>query len=211
MMSWLKEFDLVVVDEGHTSPPPLGVRSVRELKRPTVLLSATPFRNDYKLFQVKGRFVFNYPFQAARDENIVRAVEMVEIVAGKRRRQREKASDNDNITPTRLTREDRSAVDDFVAGLKSQLPPLLKASNVARPKVIVRAGSFEILELLQTKLEKAFGEARVIHDRVEGNVAEQQRRRYNNVARARAKDSTPPIGYIRANCWKASTSRLTLR
>ena len=103
---------------------------------------------------------------------------MVEIVAGKRRRQREKASDNDNITPTRLTREDRSAVDDFVAGLKSQLPPLLKASNVVRPKVIVRAGCFEILELLQTKLEKAFGEAPVlIHDRVECNVAEQQRRR----------------------------------
>ena len=190
MMSWLKGFDLIVVDEGHYEPAPSWSWSVRELKRPTVLLSATPFRNDYKLFQVKGRFVFNYPFQAARDENIVRAVEMVEIVAGKRRRQREKASDNDNITPTRLTREDRSAVDDFVAGLKSQLPPLLKASNVIRPKVIVRAGSFEILELLQTKLEKAFGEAPVlIHDRVEGNVAEQQRRRYNNVARARAKDS----------------------
>ena len=61
MMSWLKGFDLVVVDEGHYELVPRS-RSVRELKRPTVLLSATPFRNDYKLFQVKGRFVFNYPF-----------------------------------------------------------------------------------------------------------------------------------------------------
>lgn len=190
MMSWLKGLDLIVVDEGHYEPAPSWSRSVRELKRPTILLSATPFRNDYKLFQVKGRFVFNYPFQAARDENIVRAVEMVEIVAGKSRKQREKPGDNDNITPIRLTPEDCSAVDDFVAGLKSKLPPLLTASTVLQPKVIVRAGSFEILELLQTKLEEAFSELPVlIHHRVENHVAEQQRRRYKDVAIARAKDS----------------------
>ena len=63
MMSWLKGFDLISSMKATTSPPPLGVGASGELKRPTVLLSATPFRNDYKLFQVKGRFVFNYPFK----------------------------------------------------------------------------------------------------------------------------------------------------
>jgi hypothetical protein len=54
----------VVVDEGRYEPAPSWSRSVRELKRATILLSATPFRNDYKLLQVKGRFVFNYPFSS---------------------------------------------------------------------------------------------------------------------------------------------------
>ncbi len=105
------------------------------------MLSATPFRNDYKLFQVKGRFVFNYPFEEARDENIVRNVDIIEIIAGKGRK-RKASGDEDTVTPAGLTSEDLSAVDDFVAGLKAKLPALLKASRVASPKVIVRSRSW---------------------------------------------------------------------
>ncbi len=193
MMTWLKGFDLVIVDEGHYEPAPSWSRSIRELCLPAVLLSATPFRNDYKLFQVKGRFVFNYPFPAARDEKIIRAVTLEPLPAAALSRKAATDEPEDTDAVQTVTAEDRSAVEAFVAGLKARLPAILSASGVAKAKAIVRAASYEILELLQTELEQAFGETPVlIHDRVEGKAADKEKRRYNNVASARkgAADAT---------------------
>lgn len=193
MMAWLKRFDLVIVDEGHYEPAPSWSRSIRELGLPTVLLSATPFRNDYKLFQVKGRFVFNYPFASARDENIIRAVTLVPLpVVGPSRPVAADDAEDSEVVQT-VTAEDRSAVTAFVAALKSELPDLLSGSGLANAKAIVRAASYEILELLQSELGQAFGAPPVlIHDRVEGKAADRAQCRYNNVALARkdAADAT---------------------
>lgn len=193
MMAWLKGFDLVIVDEGHYEPAPSWSRSIRELRLPTVLLSATPFRNDYKLFQVKGRFVFNYPFAMASSEKIIRAVTLGSLPAVAASRPPALDDAEDTGAEQMVTAEDRSAVEAFVAALKAELPGLLSGSGVANAKAIVRAASYEILELLQSELEQAFGETPVlIHDRVEGKAADKERRRYNNVGLARkvAADAT---------------------
>ena len=47
-----EEVSLVLVDEGHREPAPEWAQAVRELKKPTVLLTATPYRNDYRIFDV---------------------------------------------------------------------------------------------------------------------------------------------------------------
>ena len=60
LLKLLASFDLILVDEGHYEPAVSWSKGVRELNRPTVLLSATPYRNDFKSFRVRGRFVFNY-------------------------------------------------------------------------------------------------------------------------------------------------------
>lgn len=57
-------FDLVIVDEGHYEPAISWSRGVREFNLPTLLLSATPYRNDYKSFRVRGRYLFNFPYAA---------------------------------------------------------------------------------------------------------------------------------------------------
>jgi superfamily II DNA or RNA helicase len=74
LLKLLGTFDLVVVDEGHYEPAVSWSKGVRELNRPTVLLSATPYRNDFKSFRVRGRFVFNYPHAAAVDAHVIRDV-----------------------------------------------------------------------------------------------------------------------------------------
>tara|TARA_R110002124_G_scaffold243235_1_gene408304 strand:- start:10317 stop:13706 length:3390 start_codon:yes stop_codon:yes gene_type:complete len=168
-MTWLQGFDLVIVDEGHYEPAPAWSRSVRELARPVILLSATPFRNDYKLFQVRGKFVFNFPFPAARDQNIVRAIEFVPLSDGGKARAKpvELEPDEDGKISRALTAEDQTAVATFVAGLKAELPKLWRRVPVASPRVIVRAGSFEVLELLQSAIERELGERPVlVHERV---------------------------------------------
>jgi superfamily II DNA or RNA helicase len=41
-----RKIDLVIVDEGHREPAPKWAQAVRGLGRPTLLLTATPYRND---------------------------------------------------------------------------------------------------------------------------------------------------------------------
>ena len=72
-----ENFDLVVVDEGHYEPAISWSRGVREFNLPTLLLSATPYRNDYKSFRVRGRYLFNFPYQQAVDRRIIRPAEVI--------------------------------------------------------------------------------------------------------------------------------------
>ncbi|MBC7210759.1 MAG: DEAD/DEAH box helicase family protein [Pseudomonas sp.] len=71
------EFDLVIVDEGHYEPAISWSRGVREFNLPTLLLSATPYRNDYKSFRVRGRYLFNFPYRQAVDGRIIRPADII--------------------------------------------------------------------------------------------------------------------------------------
>lgn len=56
-----KGFDLVLVDEGHYEPAHRWSQAIRGLARPTVLLSATPYRNDEKYFLIgDARYRFSH-------------------------------------------------------------------------------------------------------------------------------------------------------
>jgi superfamily II DNA or RNA helicase len=46
------DFDVVVVDEGHYEPAHRWSDAIRSLRRPMVLLTATPYRNDEKFFWI---------------------------------------------------------------------------------------------------------------------------------------------------------------
>jgi superfamily II DNA or RNA helicase len=68
----LKSVDLVIVDEGHHEPAYSWAQAVRA--KPTIIFSATPYRNDYKYFEIDGNFVFNLPWQEAVREKLIREV-----------------------------------------------------------------------------------------------------------------------------------------
>jgi superfamily II DNA or RNA helicase len=65
---------LVVVDEGHYEPARSWSEAVRGLKRPTVLFSATPYRNDVKYFDLAEEFQFHFSHTDAEDRRILRGV-----------------------------------------------------------------------------------------------------------------------------------------
>jgi superfamily II DNA or RNA helicase len=68
--------DLVLFDEGHYEPAAIWSRAVRGLKRPLVLLSATPFRNDLKPFQVEPDNIDIYKYVTAWNAGHVRRIEV---------------------------------------------------------------------------------------------------------------------------------------
>jgi superfamily II DNA or RNA helicase len=154
-------FDLVVVDEGHYEPAVSWSRGVRDFNLPTVLLSATPYRNDYKSFRVRGRYIFNYSYADAVKERVVRPIQIVPATGA--------VTDGD------------AAVSQFVNMLKSELPGQLKTAeawfnDTAIPKVMVRADDLDKLEQLQAAIDKAFKTKSVlIHDRAKKSKENQNR------------------------------------
>ena len=75
----------IFVDEGHYEPAVEWGRAVKKLKKPTLLLTATPYRNDLKLFQVKFGDNFNFTHRDAVARGIIRDVQFREMAASEAR------------------------------------------------------------------------------------------------------------------------------
>jgi hypothetical protein len=152
----LKAVDLVIVDEGHYEPAYSWAQAVRAIGKPTIIFTATPYRNDYKYFQIDGNFVFNLPWQEAVHKRLVREVRFAAPLSSN-------ASTPQRATvPQRIRKgaySPRRFVEEFSATLR-RLP--------AGKKVIVHAATFQSLKALQ----RAFGDkeepAVVIHDAFTG-------------------------------------------
>ena len=141
----LRSVDLVIVDEGHYEPAYAWSQSVRALERPTIVFSATPYRNDYKYFKVDGNFVFNLPWDEAVRERLIRNVEVKRPVPVK-----------PHPGAALPATKEVQFVESFRATLAA-LPP--------GKKVIVHAATFRSLAFLQRAFKERASEAAVlVHD-----------------------------------------------
>ena len=77
-----ESLSVLVVDEGHREPAPTWARALRGLGKPTILLSATPYRNDLRQFNVDSEFVAQLSFASAVEQRILRDVEVEDTLAG---------------------------------------------------------------------------------------------------------------------------------
>jgi superfamily II DNA or RNA helicase len=79
--SLAKTIDLVIVDEGHYEPAVQWSKSVKGLNRRTVLLTATPYRNDLKLFRIHdtARSAHHFTHKDAVDAGIIRGLALSEL------------------------------------------------------------------------------------------------------------------------------------
>jgi len=69
------DFGCVVVDEGHYEPAEKWSAAIRSLKRRTILLTATPYRNDTKYFTVKN-WRYRFKHQDAENKRYLRKPEI---------------------------------------------------------------------------------------------------------------------------------------
>jgi len=69
-----EHIDLVLADEGHREPAPSWSLATRGLAKPTVLFTATPYRNDFYAFKIADQFVFRLPHHVAEAERYIRTV-----------------------------------------------------------------------------------------------------------------------------------------
>lgn len=74
---------LVIVDEGHYEPAVEWGKSVKGLKTKTLLLTATPYRNDLKLFRITNpqRSTHHFTHKQAVYEKIIRELSFENLVS----------------------------------------------------------------------------------------------------------------------------------
>src|SRR5579862_2202744 len=72
--SLFRGFDAVFVDEGHYEPAENWSKAIRALRLPAVLLTATPYRNDLKYFEI-GAHRFRLPHHTAEERRFLRKPE----------------------------------------------------------------------------------------------------------------------------------------
>ena len=71
--------DAVIVDEGHYEPAKSWSQTIRGLGRPTVLVTATPYRNDLKAFEIDHDAVYISRYRDLMNAHILRRLDTVEV------------------------------------------------------------------------------------------------------------------------------------
>ncbi|WP_315764245.1 DEAD/DEAH box helicase [Bradyrhizobium sp. SZCCHNR2009] len=190
LLKMICDFDLVIVDEGHYEPAISWSRAIREADRPTVLFSATPYRNDYKSFRVRGRFVFNQSIEDAFRSRIIRRPMFRELTGFSRELSRRAAMpisliSEDTASSGPLDPRDKADAVEFVRALVAAIPSLPDIPGVAYPKIIIRADERDKLEMLQDEIERvAKAPALTIHHAIKKN--DPVKRRFNSVKAAQS-------------------------
>ena len=68
----------VFFDEGHREPAKIWAQAARGMGKPIILLSATPYRNDYAYFNIDSKYIYTFSYQEATDGCYIRPVEFRE-------------------------------------------------------------------------------------------------------------------------------------
>ena len=151
--------DLLIVDEGHYEPAAKWQIAIRDLSLPAVLLSATPYRNDFRAFNIDTDFVFNFPFPSATgtqqdlDKSESNSQPIIRTVAFEPLPGQSRSGAYGKTFAQRLV--------DFY---DSTLPR--KCNCPQNYKVIIRSNVFDRLISIKNHLIKLGRKAVVIHDRI---------------------------------------------
>jgi superfamily II DNA or RNA helicase len=130
---------LVIVDEGHYEPAPSWAKAVRGLRRPTALFTATPYRNDFKIFQVDRDFCYFYSHERAEDDRFIRRLQ--------------------------FTGQEFDSVPSFCDGLLDAWKRLPRSEE--RPRVTVRCATKNSVQAVTSALDQRGVSVIGVHERFE--------------------------------------------
>lgn len=82
MQNLFRDFAAVFVDECHYEPAPQWSQAIRAIGRPTILLTATPYRNDHKFFLVDNAQQYRYLHSQAVSDGFLRTPEFRTLASG---------------------------------------------------------------------------------------------------------------------------------
>ncbi|MCX3263708.1 DEAD/DEAH box helicase [Pedobacter agri] len=137
-----KNTDCIIFDEGHKEPAYTWGETVRSFRKPTVLFSATPYRNDYKIFNVDKEKFFSLDHSKCEQAKILRALEIQQL-------------DLSTLNPST-----------FVNAVLAKLLVVIQILNgqgIAQPRTIIRCENQSDIEKIVASLKKLKKRAVGIH------------------------------------------------
>lgn len=138
-----KHVGLIIVDEGHYEPALMWSDAIRGIKAPRVIFTATPFRNDLKLFDVSFDHAYSYTFKEATADKTIRKVQF---------HQRDAKAKS---SPTAFVNDVVDFYDTQFGGQTKKASP---------PRVIIRCDSQAEIRQIGMSLDKAGRSYVLIHE-----------------------------------------------
>lgn len=135
--------DCIIFDEGHKEPAYTWGETIRSFKKPTILFSATPYRNDYKVFNIDKENYYTIEHEFCTKQNFLRDIEIKEV------------NNNPYNTGTYLTK--------LLSELKKIEPEITK-QGISNPKVIIRCENADDIRKIVNGLLKLKKRAIGIHE-----------------------------------------------
>jgi hypothetical protein len=172
----LADFDLIIVDEGHYEPAFVWSQCIRALARPTVLFSATPYRNDFKYFQVRGNYAFNLSYEEATNHHLIRRVTF---------------ADAKHLPKAGCSPSDFAAA--LIAFKTNVLDKQHWPTGLGVRRVIVRCANYESMQRMRDALSTLGRNAVLIHDNVRRDDV--NKLEFKTVKQALHAAETAPIEY----------------
>jgi len=154
---------LVMFDEGHREPAPTWSEAVRSIGAPTVLLTATPYRNDHKFLQIDAEFVYSLSHHEALADRYIRDI---------------------RFCAERFDRTPGAFVDKLLAYYDGPFQVTIPAGATAR--VIIRCESQESVTAIHSLLRHRGRSAVAIHDEFQTDADQE---RYHAVPSPEQNDS----------------------
>lgn len=134
--------DCIIFDEGHKEPALKWGETIRSYKKPTLLFSATPYRNDYKVFNVDKENFYSIEHEYCVSQKYLRQIVVRQI----------------NFT---------NRISDFLKELIKEvdlLIPKLRKEGILSPKIIIRCENSSDIEKIVNLLIKGQKRAIGIHE-----------------------------------------------
>lgn len=132
----------IIFDEGHKEPAYTWGETVRSFKKPTVLFSATPYRNDYKVFKIDKKKFFSLEHSFCVKQNILREIKILPIKV--------------------QTLTTATFVNELLAQIH-KITPELTEQGISNPKVIIRCENSQDIEKITKSLKSLKKRAVGIH------------------------------------------------
>lgn len=132
-LNFQSKVDCIIFDEGHKEPAYTWGETVRAFRKPTILFSATPYRNDYKVFNIDKEKFYSIEHEFCTSQNFLRSIEILEVSA------------NPYNAGTYLT--------SLLSSLK-KIEPEISRQGILNPKVIIRCENADDIKKIVNGLLK---------------------------------------------------------
>ncbi len=131
-----RKIALVLVDRGGDEPPPAWPKTVRSLRRPIILITPTPYFENFAGLRLDRRHLFSYCHRQAVQDGVLRSVEI------------------GDLPPPH-------SPEDFATALVAHCRELEATTGEEAPKVIVSCGDLQSLNAVYEALVQRAGERQV--------------------------------------------------
>ncbi|MGU3394196.1 DEAD/DEAH box helicase [Priestia sp. D51] len=141
-----KKINLIIFDEGHREPADKWKHTIRDFNKKVLLFTATPLRNDNNNFHLDNKYIYNYPFHKAIEDNKIRR-------------------------PTFTEYKGEEKLEDFIDYVHNKVQHFMNSFN-SNPKVILRFDN--VMDIIKAKeiLNKKNIEVVAIHNTFKNNIEE---------------------------------------